>query len=31
MLEGAKDELIDAPFIQKKDDILKNSHYMSVV
>jgi GMP synthase-like glutamine amidotransferase len=28
MLEGAEDELIDAPFIQKKDDILKNSHYI---
>ncbi len=28
MLEDADDELIDAPFIQKKDDILMNSHYI---
>jgi len=27
MLEGAEDELIDAPYIQKKEDILNNSHY----
>lgn len=28
MLEGAEDELIEAPFIQKKDDILKYAHYV---
>lgn len=28
MLEGAEDELIDAPFIQKKDEILKYAHYI---
>jgi len=29
MLDGADDELIDAPFIQSKDDIQKNSHYIN--
>ena len=28
MLEGAEVELTKAPFIQSKDDILKNSHYI---
>ncbi|PWD98145.1 type 1 glutamine amidotransferase [Marinilabilia rubra] len=29
MLDGADDELRDAPFIQSKDDIQKNSHYIN--